>query len=162
LVLVGPAAQSYRNMLERLAREVGVAQRVHFLGSIPHREIWSLAVGAMIGVSLVADQSDLNWSHSAGAINKRFEYMSVGLPQIANFGKGMVDIIERRSCGVLVNPKSSEEFGRAVAGLLRNEDYRQRMAANARSAHLDEFNYERQFERVREMIFKWCEEGIAG
>lgn len=157
-ILVGPVAHDYRNALERLACDVGVARRVVFLASVPYRDICSLAVGAAIGMSLVSDQSDLNWTYSAGAINKRFEYMSVGLPQIANTGPGMHEIIEQPECGILVNPKSPEEIGLAVRHLLLDENCRRSMGTNARNAHLGTFNYEHQFESVQKVILEWCEE----
>jgi len=156
LVLVGPVSKDYRRKLEELSEKRGVAKRMVFLGSVPYSEIWSLTAGASIGLSLVADQTDLNWIHSAGAINKRFEYMSVGLPQVANTGTGMAEIIKRPNCGLLVNPFSPEQIGLAVNSLLSDELTRRSMSLSAYAAHRDKFNYEHQFTGVLKMIREWC------
>jgi glycosyltransferase involved in cell wall biosynthesis len=142
--------------LRKLAQDLGVLNRVVFLGLVPYQGLWGLAVGAAVGVSLVAGDKDLNWRYSAGAINKRFEYMAVGLPQVANSGPGMEEIIEKPGCGLLVDPTSAPETGRAITRLLEDPPLRRRLAENARKAHLSEFNCERQFAPVLEKILGWC------
>lgn len=154
-VLAGPISETYKESLLKLAERLGVRRRLVFMGHIPYERMFSLAVGATIGVSLVANEKDLNWKYSAGAINKRFEYMAVGLPQIANTGPGMHAIVEKPDCGLLVDAASLEETGRAIARLIEDKALRLRMADNARKAHLREFNYEIQFAPVLERIVAW-------
>ena len=161
-VIVGPVAESYRGALVALGCEVGVAERMLFLGSVPYVEALQLAAGATVGCSLVADQNDPNWTYSAGAINKRFEYMAVGLPQVANAGPGMREIIEERDCGVLADPTSPEAVGRTLAGLLEDSKLRRRMNENARKAHLSHFNYDYQFGSVLNQILSWCRNEKSG
>jgi len=156
LVLAGPICEHYKQSLQQLAQELGVHKRLVFLGHIPYEQIFGLAVGATAGVSLVTDQNELNWKYSAGAINKRFEYMAVGLPQVANAGVGMDAIIKQPGCGILVDPASPDETGRAIARLLEDEALRLCMAENSRRAHLREFNYEVQFGPILERIVEWC------
>jgi glycosyltransferase involved in cell wall biosynthesis len=155
-VIVGPVAENYRAALMALGGEVGVAERLVFLGSVPYAAALQLAAGATVGCSLVADQNDLNWTYSAGAINKRFEYMAVGLPQVANTGPGMMEIIEDTGCGLLANPQSAVEAGQAFARLLQDDALRARMGENARAAHLSRLNYEHQFAPALEQVITWC------
>ena len=160
-VMIGPISEAYRDSLLALARRVGCEGRVLFFGSVPYDEVFHLAAGAAVGCSLVADQDSLNWKYSAGAINKRFEYMAVGLPQVANAGPGMVEVIERPDCGLLVDSTLSEDVGRTMSRLLEDAGLRTRMSESGRSAHLSEFNYERQYAPVLNQILGWCGKGKA-
>ena len=157
-VIVGPVAESYRGTLMALGGEVGVAERLVFLGSVPYIEALHLAAGATVGCSLVADQNDPNWTYSAGAINKRFEYMAVGLPQITNVGHGMEQIFGRHNCALLVNPASPGEIGAALGALLSDDALRSKLGENGRRAHLAEFNYEAQFAPVLNKLVSWIRE----
>lgn len=154
--MVGPCAETYRNSLIALAKQVGSEARLLFLGSVPYHEVFHLAAGAAVGCSLVAEQGGANWTHSAGAINKRFEYMAVGLPQVASAGRDMKEIIEEPNCGLLVDPKQPAAVGHAIRSLLENKLLRKEIGGSGRQAHLERFNYEVQFAPVLERIVRWC------
>lgn len=153
-VLIGPIRASYKVELDKLARSLGVAERIIFLGRVPYADLMALTAGATIGLSIVTGDADnsTNWRLTAGAINKRFEYMACGVAQVANKGPGMEALIAETDCGVLVNPNSADEIGHAIAALLRDPDRRLQMANNARSEHLTRFCYEEQFQPVLNWI----------
>lgn len=157
LVLVGPISERYRRNLLDQGRKSGVEERIAFLGAVPYNDIFSLSAGAKIGLSLVRGKdSEPNWQLNAGAINKRFEYAAMGIPQISNTGPGMKAVVEDTGCGLLVDPSSPEAISAAVTDLLENEEKRARFAANAIRAHREEFCYEVQFASVLEKIREWC------
>ena len=156
LVLVGPATDSYKKSLLDLAVETGMRQRVLFIGMVPLGDLDGLIAGADVAVALFpSDTSDLNFRYLAGASNKRFMYMSLAVAQVTNIGPGMSDIIERHKCGVMVDPNAPNEVGGAVRALLENEPLRKEMGRNGRTAHLEEYNYERQFAPVLGQIVRW-------
>ena len=162
LVLVGPATDSYKQSLVELAEKTGVRQRVLFIGMVPLGDLDGLIAGADVAVALFpSDTSDLNFRYLAGASNKRFMYMSLAVAQVSNTGPGMSSIIERHKCGVLVDPNAPDEVGSAICSLLENEPLRKEMGRNGRRAHLEEFNYERQFAPVLNQILGWCGKGKA-
>jgi glycosyltransferase involved in cell wall biosynthesis len=150
LVLIGPVKDEYRDALVALAAETGVVERVVILGRVPYAELLGYTTGADIGLSIVSERAErnLSWKYTAGAINKRFEYMAVGLPQIANHGRGMAALIQDSGAGALVDPQDAGAIGRSIAALLADSDARRGMAARARTAHLDRFCYETQFAPV--------------
>jgi len=155
-VLIGPCSADIKQRLHQVAAEVGTADRLLFLGCRPHREALALAAGADIGIALI-QPTTRNWLYSAGAINKRFEYMALGLAQITNTGPGVADIVEKGGCGRCVDARSPEDIGRDVCALLNSHTVRQDMARNSRSLHLDQFHYERQFEPV----LGWIKTAVA-
>ena len=156
LVLVGPVSEIYKRILLSLAHEFNVDDRVIFLGAHQLEDLPNLAVGADLGCAIFPTDSDnINFRYLAGASNKRFQYMSVGLAQVTNTGPGMMAIVEKYGCGVLVDPTSPKDVGHGIHSLLMNASRRKQMSKNARKAHLEEYNYDNQFSRVREQIVQW-------
>ncbi len=156
LVLIGPASHTVKGrILQAAAGTPGAAERVMFLGAFPHPEALALAAGADLGISLIQPNNE-SWRYSAGAINKRFEYMALGLPQVTNNGPGVSEIIEKNGCGLCADPRSPEVIGQAVSRLLEDEPRRHSCSANARACHLRNFNYEHQFNEVEEWICDQC------
>jgi len=149
--LVGNCSAEMRQLLLEMAAEVGVRNRVLLLGTRPQGEALALVAGGDLGLSLIQPNTQ-NWRYSAGAINKRFEYMALGLPQVTNDGSGVAEIIERNECGLCVDPNQPEAIGRAVRQLLDSEAQRREFSANARAVHLAQFNYEFQFAPVLDWI----------
>ena len=149
-VLIGPVRARTRDALMALAAEVGVAARVVFLEPVPYQALMAHTVGADIGLALVSPRHDAEpaWRYTAGAVNKRFEYMAAGVAQVASTGPGMAGIVEETGTGLLADPDDPAAIGAAVARLLAHPGMRREMAAQARRAHLARFSYERQFAPV--------------
>jgi len=155
LVLLGPVESGYKARLLRQAMESGMSDRVLFLDPVPYRDVFSYTVDADVCCCLVQQVDNMNWDYSAGAINKRFEYMAVGVPQVTNRGTGMAGIVSEPNAGLLVDPRDSGEVGDAVRKLLIDESMHATMARDARKAHLSIFNYEAQFRAPLELFTKW-------
>jgi glycosyltransferase involved in cell wall biosynthesis len=154
-VLIGPHSEQTKALILQAAGESGMANRVVFLGAKPHREALTLAAGGDIGVSIIQPNTR-NWLYSAGAINKRFEYMALSLAQVTNDAPGVAEIVERNQCGLCVNSRDSQAIGIAITRLLLNDQERNAYASNARESHLRLFNYETQFANVGDWIEEAC------
>ncbi|HUM35305.1 MAG TPA: glycosyltransferase [Anaerolineae bacterium] len=156
-VLVGPYSQAVQDSILAAAGAANAASRVLFLGPRTHAEALALTAGADLGLSLIEPHNQ-NRLYSAGAVNKRFEYMALGLPQLTNSGPGVAEIVEEGQCGLCVNPTSPEEIGEAVKRLLPDQDLCRDMGARGRELHLQRYNYEAQFAPVLEWIVGRCAE----
>ena len=155
LVLIGPWAPEVRSRIEAEARSCGALERVIFTGPKQHPEALALLAGVDVGLSMIQGTSE-NFRYSAGAINKRFEYMALGIPQVTTAGSGVAEIMDAAGAGHCVPPDSPAEIGRAVAALLADPAERNRMGESARRAHLERFNYEVQFEPIADWIEQAC------
>jgi glycosyltransferase involved in cell wall biosynthesis len=150
-VLVGAYSEEVRERILCSATEAGAAHRILFLGPRPHTESLALAAGSDVGLSLIQPNTR-NLLYSAGAVNKRFEYMALGLPQVTNNGVGVKEIIEKNQCGLCVDPSSPQEIGQAVTQLLEDDARRNLLSRNARACHLQFYNYQTQFAEVASWI----------
>ena len=108
-----------------------------------------------MGLSLIQPNNE-SWRYSAGAINKRFEYMALGLPQVTTNGPGVSEIVEANQVGVCVEPRNPVAIGSAIRQLLDDAELRGRLSESARKQHLERFNYEIQFAEVSSWIASRC------
>ena len=154
-VLIGPGSDRMKQSILAAAQTAGAAGRVVFLGAFPHHEALALAAGADVGISLIQPNNE-SWLYSAGAINKRFEFMALGIPQVSNNSPGVSEIIEGSQAGLCVDPRNPDAIGMAIRQLLEDSALCRRFSENARKQHLERFNYEVQFAEVASWIASQC------
>jgi glycosyltransferase involved in cell wall biosynthesis len=117
LVLVGDGDS--RPEMQQLASDLGIRERVHFLGRRP--DVPQLLKLADLFVYA---------SHYEGFGIAAVEAMSSGLPVIASDVPGLKEVVE--GAGRLVPPGNAEALAQAIDEILRSEQIRQRMAAASR------------------------------
>ena len=126
LLIVGDGADV--PILGALAAELGVAERVRFMGRVPHdrlRDIYGAA-----DVSVLASARE-------GWPNVLLESMACGTPAIATRVGGVPEIITRPDAGAIVDERSPEAFARALDQLLADPP-----ARAATRAHAEEFSWD--------------------
>jgi len=75
---------------------------------------------------------------------KLFEYMLAGLPVIASNFPLWREIVERKQCGLCVDPREPREIAEAIRYLHAHPEVRAEMGKNGRKAALSEFSWESQ------------------
>lgn len=108
------------DMLEawkRLAWEQGLAERVHFLGNRPYKDIPLLIRAADIFV--------LNSTYE-GLSHTLLEVSALGTPAVATDIGGNPEVIESGVNGLLVPPNDPSALAPAIARLLEDKDLQQR------------------------------------
>jgi teichuronic acid biosynthesis glycosyltransferase TuaC len=106
LLVVGEGPD--RAALERLSRDLGVADRVRFLGQMPHQSLARIYGGAD---ALVLASSREGWP------NVLLEAMACGTPVIASNVWGNPEIVTRPEAGLLMGELSVAGVVAAVEGL---------------------------------------------
>jgi glycosyltransferase involved in cell wall biosynthesis len=119
----------------RLGEELGVADRVHFLGNVPHAEIpaWIRASDVF---ALVSEYEGL--SHTL------LEVQALGTPMVASGVCGNPEVVEHGVNGLLVDPYDSASVAAGLARLLADPEEGRRFAAAG---------LERSVEFLRETTF---------
>jgi glycosyltransferase involved in cell wall biosynthesis len=100
-----------RKSLETLAANLGVADRVRFLGAIAHADIQRVYVAADV---LILASSREGWP------NVLLEAMACGTPVVATNAWGNPEVVAAREAGRLMASRSAEGVAGAITDLFSN------------------------------------------
>jgi colanic acid/amylovoran biosynthesis glycosyltransferase len=129
-----------RSALERQAIDLGLRERVRFLGAIPPNDLadWMRRAALLAAPSVTAPDGD-----AEGLPNVVVEAAASGLPVIATRHSGIPEAVIDGETGFLVEEGDVEALGVRIARLIGSETPRRNMGAAARRLA------ERKFDRVR-------------
>ncbi len=136
---------------EKLSRELGIADRVSFLGWKPHNEcaLYLAQSGALILPSVY---------ECGGAVV--LEAMASRRPVIATRWGGPADYLDE-SCGILVDPDGYaamvERFAEAMVLLSANPEIADRMGAAGQLRVQEHFTWRRKIDRIEEIYLETLE-----
>lgn len=112
--------------LRELARQLGVTQKVLFLGDLEHAQL----VGLLHAADVFCMPSHLR-SEAFGL--SQVEAMACGLPVVStSIPSGVPFVNQDRVTGFSVPPENPEALAEALNGILSNDDLRQSMGLEAR------------------------------
>ena len=134
-----------QNQLEELARQLGVADRVRFLTSVPDADLPALYNNAEIylGVSRPAELMMEGFGISLS------EASACGIPVVGGTTGGIPDAVRENETGLLVDPRYPERVAQAVRLLLDDAELAGRLGAGGRRAVESFFNWNRVTADVR-------------
>lgn len=125
--------------LEQLARRLGVAERVEFLGALPHERAMHELARCHLHVLASADEP-FGVAH--------IEAMGAGLVALAGAGTGAEDIAAAGEGIVLVRPGDDTVLAREIGRLIGDEEELRRLSEAARATVAANFTWERNGERT--------------
>ncbi|MFJ7902126.1 glycosyltransferase [Streptomyces sp. NPDC096198] len=139
LVVGGPRpdrldADAEVRRLRRIAADAGVADRLRFLGRVPHREVPALLRGADV-VVCPGDHEPLG--------RAALEAMACGRPVVASAVGGHLDTVADPGTGRLVPPRDPDALARAVHELLADHVARAACGAAGRRRVLRRYGWAR-------------------
>jgi glycosyltransferase involved in cell wall biosynthesis len=120
----GPESRSLRS----LASQLGLGNRVHFLGAVPHHELASVYSAADLLVLA---------SESEGWPNVLLEAMSCGTPSIATRVGGTPEILTTPQTGIVFDNRSVDGVAEAVRRALNERAPREVVRAHAQAFDWD-------------------------
>ena len=112
----GGSVEAEQLRLEALAQELGVADRVHFIGQVGHFLMPALLCTADVVVCAP-------WYEPFGLVP--LEAMACGVPVVASAVGGMLDTVAEGETGALVPPQDPVALATALRGLLADPARRQ-------------------------------------
>lgn len=121
LLLVGDGPE--RENLEDRVKYMGINSRVHFVGMVPHEEIYTYLVGADAFVT-----ASVTEVHPLSVI----EAMAAGLPVLGIDSPGIGDTIEDGISGYLVHDEDLAAFTAKLVRLISEDQRRKMMGSQAR------------------------------
>ena len=120
LVIAGEGPD--RPALEHLIRELGVADRVRFVGPQPRTGVLELFRAAD---ATILSSSWENFPHTV------VEALSVGTPVLATKAGGVAEVVRHEENGLLVEPGDAEGLGAAIRRFFTDAGLRERLRAAA-------------------------------
>lgn len=137
-----------RSEWELLANELGLADKVQFLGRVPGKDL--------PGLYASADMFVLPANARAEAFGKvLLEAMAAGLPCITTeVGTGTSFVVQDGVTGYVVPPQDEEALKTAVNTLINNEPLRRKMGSAGQKRVVTEFTPELMVERVESIYNK--------
>ena len=137
LMIVGDGET--RADLERLAQELGLAERVRFLGALPRERLPSIYAAA----DLLLATSFASETFGIGLV----EAQACGLPVVASRFGGFPEVIDEGRTGLLVPPRDPTALAAAVRTLL-NDPERRRAMADAAPGWAAQFSWSAVVDRI--------------
>jgi len=131
-----------RSNLERLARDLGLTDRIHFAGQRERRDTLALMAGCDIFV--------LNSTYE-GFPHVVLEAMSLGLPVISTSVGGIPELVRNGKTGILINSSDPEVLRLAILQLTDSPETRQKMRTNGRS-FVEKFAFSKMVDQTEDAL----------
>jgi glycosyltransferase involved in cell wall biosynthesis len=153
LRVIGYWTQGHRNYVAELrdfAGQLGLADRVQFVGGMPHPELLITTREADVGVVLMpaeGDGSSVQWM--PGASNKPFDYLASGLPVLVSDLPGWRDMFVEPGYGLACTAEDPHSVAAALRWLVDHPTDMRAMGERGRQRVAAEWNYETQFAPVQ-------------
>ena len=137
----------------REASRLGIASSVRYLGPLDRATTLDEAAACDVGLALAPMRpKDPNLGSLVGASNKPFDYLAKGLALIVSDLPEWRRLYVDRGCGLACNPDDVRSLIDTFDALSRRPDTVREMGERGRSLVRSEWNYERQFEPVLEVM----------
>lgn len=143
LVVVGDG--SLRDDLEVKAENIGVADRVHFLGGMDRED-----VGRVVGALDVFVRTP--YSEGFGIVF--LEAMAAEVPVVATEVGGITDFVVEGQTGLFAKVGNSEDIARCISDLLEKQDLRESIISNAKDLVEEKYNWDHIASRVRDLYLQ--------
>jgi biofilm PGA synthesis N-glycosyltransferase PgaC len=140
-----------RPILDSLSRELGLREKVEFLGAVDNTQVRNLLQSS--NVFALACRTD-NEGDRDGIPVALMEAMACGVPVISGDLPAIRELVVPDTAGLLVNASEPEEWADAFNKLATDADLRQSLIAGGRSMVQQEFDLETNVTRLQGMLEK--------
>jgi colanic acid/amylovoran biosynthesis glycosyltransferase len=137
-----------RMQLERLANELGIAARVHFMGFLTEDEIIAELQNADLFVLP---------SFVEGLPVSAMEAMAIGVPVVVTNIAGTGELVEDGKTGLLVRPSDALALADAVVRMIDDYEFRLRATELGRRKVMEEFDVVKETAKLNEHLLQSCD-----
>jgi len=132
-----------REMLEALAAELDVTERIVFLGHMPHESIPTY---------LRASDAFIRPSRTEGFGNSFVEAMAAETPVIATTAGGIADFLRHDENGLEVAIENVDDVVTQTLRLMHDDALRQKVVANAREMVRERYDWQTVTDEMLEVL----------
>jgi glycosyltransferase involved in cell wall biosynthesis len=149
--IYGIAKHEIVEKLISLARSLGVDSQIKFEGWVAYPSIINKINKHSLGFSFYLP-TQKNHIYSAGASNKRYQYMQAGIPQVSDNSMGTFELIQGNNIGLSVSPESPIDIANAVNFFYKNPNICVEYGARSRKLVEEKYNYDLEFKPIVNII----------
>ena len=117
---------------------------IRIVDKVPHDEVFTYLDGGTVAWIPWLETSN----NTRGTPAKLFEYMAAGKPVVASRMGFIEKYVSETECGILVEPGNAQMHADAILCLLTHPDEARRMGENGRQAVLQQYNWEKESEKL--------------
>lgn len=143
----------YESELHQRAKELGVSENLKTEGMLPWLDNFKRISSAHIGCVFYND----NLNNRVTLPNRLYEYMYCGMAVLGECFPEVEAVIKNANCGKAVNSQSPADIAKKAIALLSNKEQLARAGENARSAVLQQYNFENALQSLDEFYHKISE-----
>jgi glycosyltransferase involved in cell wall biosynthesis len=143
LLIVGVGDEEQK--LRTLARDIGMRDRVKFLGFLPKEEIPKL---------LAVSDVFVRPSRSEGFGNSFIEAMASGLPVVATPVGGIPDFLDDHETGVFCRPDNPKSLAEAVMEIIDNPALREKIIRQGKERAITRYGWDVIVKDMKEKVFE--------
>lgn len=125
--------------MKALAKELGLTERVKFLGQVPFTELKAITRSASIGISL---EEDLGLNYRYALPNKLFDYIHAGVPVLVSHLPSMSEVVETYGIGEVLKDRDPKSVAAQLLAMLDGSKQAE-WRANCRNA-AQELNWQKE------------------
>lgn len=152
LVIIGDGAE--RRMLQERVRELGLADKIHFIGLIPKFQVAGWYKIAL--ASFVVFKDFPVWSTVSP--NKMFDSFAAGVPIIQNTGGWIHDLVGEQACGLNAQMGDPQSMAECIRRISTDDTLRLELGRNARRLAETAFNRDILSRKYREGLLSLTDE----
>ncbi|BAQ66451.1 glycosyltransferase [Geminocystis sp. NIES-3709] len=142
--------QGYVQELQTLANTMGIGDRIQYVGTFSQRsELLESCSKCDIGLSLFIKPT---MQPMTGASNKPFDYLACGLPLIVSDLPDWQQMYVKTGYGLACNPEDIDSVVKTIQWYSQHPLETKTMGEKGQQKILDEWNYETQFELVKNQL----------
>ena len=139
-----------RELLEIQTKNLGLADRVEFLGNIPHNELLDIYRDQKINL-VVLPSLDLGKNNHEGIPFSLIEAMAYGMPVVSTKTGGIPELLKGKA-GLLVPPQNSFSLAEAIEKLIRDQELCLKISQRARKRIEENFHVRKTVSQLIEIL----------
>jgi glycosyltransferase involved in cell wall biosynthesis len=133
--------------MKALVEELGLSDRVKFLGRVPFAELKAITRSASIGISL---EEDLGLNYRYALPNKLFDYIHAGVPALVSDLPAMSEVVVTYGIGEVLHDRDPKSVAAQLHAMLQTSNQAQRRA-NCRNA-AQQLNWQRESAKLESTL----------
>ena len=151
LTVIGGNDLQQLYVMKKFAQNLGVAERIDWLGQMPHREVMQYQLRAKIGLAPLPREYRISRWYTSPI--KVFELMAAGATLLVADLPSMRDILEPGRTAEFARPGDARDWAAKIAGLLKDDRRRQSLAREA-ALQVRSYTFEARADLIREAVLE--------